>query len=121
VRPGVLDNYTRWPIGWMIPAIVLSSAIAMAYCRRARRHLAAFVASSLFIAALLGGAAFALYPLLLPSSNSTYPSLTTVNALAPAYGLSVGLRWWVVSFVLAVAYSVWTYRSIATKVEGRGR
>jgi cytochrome d ubiquinol oxidase subunit II len=120
VRPDTLDNYTRWPIGWMIPAIVLTSAIAMAYCRRAQRHLTAFVASSLFIAAILGGAAFALYPLLLPSSNSTYPSLTTVNTLAPAYGLSVGLRWWAVAFVLAVAYSAWAYRSIATKVEGAG-
>jgi cytochrome d ubiquinol oxidase subunit II len=102
----------------MIPALVLASAIAMAYGRRARRDLAAFAASSLFIAAILAGAAFALYPLVLPSSNSTYPSLTTVNALAPAYGLSVGLRWWTVGFVLAVTYVVWTYRSIGTNTDG---
>jgi cytochrome d ubiquinol oxidase subunit II len=120
VRPGMLDNYTRWPIGWMIPAIVLASAIAMAYWRRARRDLAAFVASSLFIAAILGGGAFALYPLLLPSSNSTYPSLTAINALAPAYGLSVGLRWWTVGFALAVTYVAWIYRSLGTKVDGTG-
>jgi cytochrome d ubiquinol oxidase subunit II len=101
----------------MIPAIVLASAVAIAYGRRARRDLAAFVASSLFIAAILAGAAFALYPLLLPSSNSTYPSLTTVNALAPAYGLSVGLRWWTVGFLLAVTYVVWIYRTIGTKVD----
>jgi cytochrome d ubiquinol oxidase subunit II len=117
VRPSLLDNYTRWPVGWIIPAIVLASAIAMAYGRRARRDLAAFVSSSLFIAAMLAGAAFALYPMLLPSSNRTYPSLTTVNALAPAYGLSVGLRWWTVGFVLAVAYVAWIYRSIGTKVD----
>jgi cytochrome d ubiquinol oxidase subunit II len=117
VRPGVLDNYRRWPIGWMIPAVVLVSAIAMAYGRRARRDLAAFIASSLFIAAMLAGAAFALYPLLLPSSNSTYPSLTAVNALAPAYGLSIGIRWWSAGFVLAITYVVWTYRSLGTKVD----
>jgi cytochrome d ubiquinol oxidase subunit II len=118
VRPGVLDNYARWPIGWMIPAIVLASAIAMAYYRRGRRDLAAFAASSLFIAAMLGGSAFALYPLLLPSSNSMYPSLTAANALAPAYGVSIGLRWWTAGFVLAVAYVAWLYRSIGTKVDG---
>ena len=61
VRPGMLDNYRRWPIGWMIPAVVLASAIAMAYGRRVRRDLAAFVASSLFIAAMLAGAGFPLY------------------------------------------------------------
>jgi cytochrome d ubiquinol oxidase subunit II len=121
VSPGVLDNYARWPIGWIIPAIVLSSAIAMAYYRRALRDLAAFVASSVFIATMLGGAAFGLYPVLLPSSNGTYPSWTAVNALAPAYGLSVGLRWWTVACVLAVAYVAWLYRSIGTKVDGTGR
>ena len=102
----------------MIPAVVLASAVAMAYGRRARRDLAAFIASSVFIAALLAGVAFALYPLLLPSSNTIYPSLTAVNALAPAYGLAVGLRWWTVGFVLAVTYVVWIYRSIGTKVNG---
>ena len=117
VRPGVLDNYTRWPIGWFIPAIVLASAVAMAYGRRTRRDLSAFVASSVFVAAMLGGVAFALYPLLLPSSNSVYPSLTALNALAPAYGVSVGLRWWTVGFVLAVAYAGCLYRSIGTKVD----
>jgi cytochrome bd ubiquinol oxidase subunit II len=117
VRPGVLDNYVRWPIGWTIPAIVLASAIAMAYARRTRRDLAAFAASSLFIAAMLGGVAFALYPVLLPSSNSTYASLTAVNSLAPAYGLSIGLRWWTVGFVLAAAYVGWLYRSLGTRVD----
>jgi cytochrome d ubiquinol oxidase subunit II len=116
VRPGVVDNYRRWPIGWVIPAIVLASAIAMAYGRRARRDLAAFVASSLFIAAMLAGAAFALFPLLLPSSNGN-PGLTAFNALAPAYGLSIGVRWWTAAFVLAVAYVVWMYRAIGTKLD----
>jgi cytochrome d ubiquinol oxidase subunit II len=120
VRPSVVDNYRRWPIGWVIPAIVLAAALVMAYGRRARRDLAAFVASSLFIAAMLAGVAFALYPLLLPSSNSN-PSLTAVNALAPAYGLSVGLRWWTAAFVLAVAYVLWMYRAIAAKLDGTAR
>ena len=117
VRPGVLNNYARWPIGWVIPAIVATSAIAMPYCRRARRDVAAFVASSVFVAAMLGGVAFALYPVLLRSSNSTYPSLTTVNSLAPVYGLSIALRWWTVGFVLAITYAVWVYRSLGTKVD----
>ena len=117
VRPGVLDNYARWPIGWVITAIVVTSAIAMQYCRRARREVAACVASRVFVASLLGGVAFALYPVLRRSSNSTYASLTTVNSLAPAYGLSVALRWWTAGFVLAIAYAVWVYRSIGTKVD----
>jgi cytochrome d ubiquinol oxidase subunit II len=117
IRPGLLDNYTRWPAGWIIPAIVVASAVAMPLCRRARRDLAAFVASGLFIAAMLGGAAFALYPVLLPSSNTTYPSLTAIGTLAGPYGLSVGLRWWTAGFVLAVAYVVWIYRSLGAKVD----
>jgi cytochrome bd-type quinol oxidase subunit 2 len=69
------------------------------------------------IAAMLGGAAFAMYPLLLPSSRDGIPSLTTTNTLAPPYGPTIGLRWWTIGFFLAVCYFVWTYRSIAAKVD----
>ncbi len=55
VRPSVIENYARWPIGWTIPGIVLFSAIAMAYYRLAGRDRGAFAASSVFIAAMLGG------------------------------------------------------------------
>ena len=115
--PAYSRTTARWPVGWLIPAVVLASAIAMAYGRRTHAISRPLCASSLFIAAMLAGAAFALYPLLLPSSNSIHPSLTTLNSLAPAYGLRIGIRWWSAGFVLAMTYAVWMYRSIGTKVD----
>src|SRR5262249_35636041 len=116
VRPGVLNNFGRWPIAWSIPLVAVGAAVAALYFRIIRRDLAALLASSILIAAMLGGAAFAMYPLLLASSRDGIPSLTTTNTLAPAYGLTIGLRWWSIGFVLAVCYFAWTYRSMAAKV-----
>ena len=120
VRPSMITNYIRWPAGWVIPGVAVASVIATSYYRRRGRDVAAFVGSSLFLSAMLGGVAFGLYPVLLPSSNSTNPSLTAINALAPSYGLRVGLRWWTIGFLLAVCYVIRTYWFIGTKEEGTG-
>jgi cytochrome d ubiquinol oxidase subunit II len=69
VRPQILDNFRIHFWGWIIPALVFGSLVAMPVCERKGRDLAAFVASSAYIVSMLGGAAFAMYPNLLPAST----------------------------------------------------
>jgi cytochrome d ubiquinol oxidase subunit II len=76
----------------------------------------AFIASSLYIVAMLAGAAFALYPVVLPARDSAY-DLTIYNTAAASHGLSVGLAWWTFGAVLAVAYFVFIYRMFRGKVQ----
>jgi cytochrome d ubiquinol oxidase subunit II len=59
--------------------------------------------------------AFGLYPMVLPARDSAY-SLTVDSAKAGAYGLKVGLIWWVIGMILATGYSVVVYRLFAGKV-----
>ena len=65
---------------------------------------------------MLVGAAFALYPVVLPARDSQY-SLTIYNTAAGIHGLSVGLVWWTLAFVLTTAYFVFLYRMFRGKVQ----
>ena len=51
----------------------------------------------------------------MPARNAGYP-LTVASAKAGAYGLKIGLVWWVTGMILATVYSVRVYRSFAGKV-----
>ena len=53
--------------------------------------------------------------MVLPARNPAL-SLTVSNARAGAYGLKVGLIWWVIGMILAAIYFVFVYRSFAGKV-----
>jgi cytochrome d ubiquinol oxidase subunit II len=115
VRPRVLDNFRAYPWGWIIPLAVAGSLIAMPLARRRGRDRVAFLASTAFLAFMLGGAAFALYPYLLPASTNPAWGLTVHNAKTGAYSLRVGLIWWSFGMVLAVGYFTFLYRSFRGK------
>jgi cytochrome d ubiquinol oxidase subunit II len=116
VRPQVTDNFRSRPWGWIIPVVVLASLVAMPLFLRKGRDLAAFLSSTAYIVGMLGGAAFAMYPYLLPATTNPSYSLTIYNAKTGAYSLSVGLVWWVVGMAFAIAYFTFLYRSFRGKV-----
>src|SRR5436305_11943790 len=66
IRPQALDNFRSHPWGWLIPVLVVASLAAMPLYRSRGQDRGAFLASTAYIAGMLGGAAFALYPNLLP-------------------------------------------------------
>jgi cytochrome d ubiquinol oxidase subunit II len=69
---------------------------------------------------MLVGAAFALYPVVLPASTDPTYSLTIFNTAAGHHGLTVGLTWWTLGAVLSVAYFVFIYRMFSGKVKSEG-
>ena len=117
VRPEVLDNFRVRAWGWIIPIVVFVSLPLMRKFVSSGRFFAAFLASTAYIAAMLGGAAFAMYPNLLPASTNPAYSLTIYNAKTGAYSLSVGLIWWIFGMILAIAYFTFVYRSFRGKVQ----
>jgi cytochrome d ubiquinol oxidase subunit II len=121
VRPQLLDNYRRYPIGWILPLAVLASLAAMALFRARQNERAAFLSSCLYIAAMLGGAAFALYPVMLPASTDASYSLTVHNTVTQDYGLRVGIVWWTIGMALAIGYFTYLFRSFSGKVGGEPR
>ena len=117
IRPGMLDNYRAHAWGFVFPLLVAVSLGAMFYFRRKGDDRAGFVASAAYLMGMLGGAAFALYPNVLPASTDPRYSLTIYNTAAPAYGLRVGLVWWCLGMALALGYFVFLYRRSRGKVK----
>lgn len=115
VRPTILDNYYAMPVGWLIPAGVAGSLAAIKYFSSKGRDKAAFFGSSAYLALMLGGAVFGVYPNVLPALDPAN-SLTIHNAKAGDYGLSVGLIWWTIGIVIAIGYFVFLFRTFKGKV-----
>jgi len=126
IRPTVLDNYRQHAIGFLIPVLVFGSLAVMIYAIRKGQDPAkeklAFAASALYIVGMLIGAAFALYPVVLPSSSDPALNLTINNTAAGHHGLAVGLTWWILGVILALGYFTLLFRMFKGKVrlEGEG-
>ena len=120
IRPSVLDNYKQHAVGYLIPVVVFGSLAVMIYAIRKGQDLAsekiAFVASSLYIVGMLVGAAFALYPVVLPASTDPALNLTIYNTKAGEHGLAVGLTWWILGMILALGYFFFLFRMFRGKV-----
>ncbi|HEX8815005.1 MAG TPA: cytochrome d ubiquinol oxidase subunit II [Terriglobales bacterium] len=122
IRPEVLNNYRNYPVGVLVPIVVIASLAAMLWTSRQHREQAAFLSSCVYIIAMLVGAAFALYPVVLPASTNVNYSLTISNTAAGDHGLAVGFTWWILGMILAIAYFVLLFRMFRGKVrlEGEG-
>ncbi|MGA9528015.1 MAG: cytochrome d ubiquinol oxidase subunit II [Terriglobales bacterium] len=115
IRPEVMVNYQRHAIGLLVPVVVFASLAVMLWATPKGKEKLAFMASSLYITGMLVGAAFALYPVVLPARDHQF-DLTVSNTSAGIHGLTVGLVWWSLAAILAVAYFVFLYRMFRGKV-----
>ncbi|HEY6303773.1 MAG TPA: cytochrome d ubiquinol oxidase subunit II [Terriglobales bacterium] len=115
IRPEIMTNYGKHPVGMLIPIVVVTSLAVMLWANPKGKEKLAFAASSLYISFMLVGAAFALYPVVLSARNHRY-DLTIYNTAAGSHGLRVGFVWWTLAAVLAIAYFVFVYRMFRGKV-----
>jgi cytochrome bd ubiquinol oxidase subunit II len=115
VRPQILDNYYSFPVGWLIPMAVILSLAAIKFFNTRGNDKGAFLASSCYLAMMLGGAVYGLYPYVLPALDPAF-SLTVHNAKAGDYGLGVGLIWWPVGIIIALGYFAFLFRTFKGKV-----
>jgi cytochrome bd ubiquinol oxidase subunit II len=116
IKPRVMKNYSAYPIGMLIPVVVFASLGVMIWCDAKAKEKLAFMASCAYIAGMLVGAAFALYPVVLPASTDPSYSLTIYNSAAGHHGLVVGIVWWCLGAILALVYFIFIFRMFRGKV-----
>lgn len=118
VQPHILDNLRRHVWIAVFPAVALAALVTIRVCLRRGSDGRAFVGSGALIAGLMGSAAAGMYPILLPATSAA-GSLTISNSASSAYGLSVGLVWWIPAAILAVLYVIFVQRLFRGKVTAR--
>ena len=115
-RPDSLANYHQHPVAFLSPVFVVVSLVVIVVALRKRAELTAFLASCLYLIAMLCGAAAGLFPVLLPSTNPAVPSITIAESVAGPHTLRVGLVWWTFGTLLAVMYFCIVYWLFRGKV-----
>ena len=117
VRPGSLDNYMRHPVAFAIPLTVVAALGLMIHFSRRGEDARGFYCMCVYLAVMLAGAAYGLYPVVMPSSLNSAYDITVQNAASGHHGLSVGLVWWSFGMALAATYVVVVYRMFRGKVQ----
>ena len=120
IRPELLENYKKVPIGFAIPALVVLALVGMLFYHRKGNEKLAFLSSCVYLAGMLGGAAFAVYPNVLPASTGPQYSLTIFNTVTGSYAMHVAIVWWAIGIVIAIGYFVFLFKMFKGKVSEAG-
>ena len=116
VHRSTLANYLAQPVSFIIPVIVVLSLLSIWHFNRISKPLHAFLSSCAYLFFMMAGAAFGLYPTLLPSVTAGTSDLTIERCISGMHTLSVGIVWWGVGMILALGYFVLVYSMFRGKV-----
>ena len=120
-KPGAwMDNYARWPITWLLPAIGVAGALLSAVSLRSGRAGLAFLASSVSIIGIILTEGVATFPFLLPSSTQAGSSLTLWDASSSHMTLFIMLLATAFFLPIVLLYTAWVFRVLRGKVDGDG-
>lgn len=111
-----LNNYHGHAVLWLVPGLGVAAGLTSMALGSMRRPLAAFVASSLSMAGIIGTAGVSLFPFVMPSSSDPRSSLTVWDSVSSQLTLSIMLWATLIFMPLIVFYTSWAYRMMAGKV-----
>ena len=121
IRPDLVRNYQRWPVLYLIPALVAVALFGMRQAGKKGEERAAFLFSCGYLVVMLVGAAAAVYPNLLLSTTNPALDITVYNAHSGEHSLIIGLIWWGLGMAMAIGYFVFVYRMFRGKVTLTGK
>jgi cytochrome d ubiquinol oxidase subunit II len=112
-RPASLTNYQQHPALFAAPLAVLAGLLIAWLGLRKGANGQSFAGMTVYLTAMMVGAAVGMYPVLLPNVTPGGHDLTVETALAGSHTLHVGLVWWILGILLALGYfatSYWLFR-----------
>jgi cytochrome d ubiquinol oxidase subunit II len=111
-----LNNFRSQPALWLAPTLAVLAGLIGIALGLLRKPLAAFVASALAMAGIIGTAGVALFPFIMPSSSDPRSSLTVWDSVSSHLTLSL-MFWAALIFMpLIIVYTSWAYKVMSGKV-----
>lgn len=121
IRPGIWENFVHHPWGCLFPVVALAGLAGMMAFNRSGSDRNAFLSSSAFIAGMMASTAFALFPVVLPSSGDPSLSLTVYNTKSGDYALGVGVTWWIIGMAGIIASFTYLFYKVSGKIRQEHR
>lgn len=111
-----LQNYNQYPILYLMPLLGFIAALLVIRFAKADRNLAAFIASSVSLTAIISTMGIALFPFIMPSENYPAQSLLVWNASSSQNSLMGILIVALIMVPIILGYTLFVYK----KLWGRG-
>jgi cytochrome d ubiquinol oxidase subunit II len=112
----LLANYTAMPLTMIVPLLGYAGALGAILMLAINRPGAAFVASSVSVAGVIGTAGVSMFPFLMPSSSDPGSSLTVWDASSSQLTLQIMLIAALVFMPIVLVYTAWVFRVLRGKV-----
>lgn len=117
LKETALNNFIENPVLFIFPVLSLAGLIGVFVSNKTNKEGAIFLSSSIFIFGAISTTVMAMFPVLIPSTNSINPPLTIQSMKAHDYSLEVGLYWWVIAMILVVIYFVVVHKLFKGKLD----
>ena len=111
-----MHNYQTQPATLAVPILAYLGIIAALLLAAKGRTLAAFVASSIGIAGVIGTAGVSMFPFILPSSTAPNASLTVWDSVSSHLTLTIMFFATLIFMPIIIAYTSWAYKVMSGKV-----
>ena len=111
-----MHNYQTQPATLAVPILAYLGIIAALLLAAKGRTLAAFVASSIGIAGVIGTAGVSMFPFILPSSTTPNASLTVWDSVSSHLTLTIMFFATLIFMPIIIAYTNWAYKVMSGKV-----
>jgi len=114
IQPILKNNLAARPWGLVFPFLAFLGWLVSVIAIRKGATRKAFLGSAFYLYGMLATAAVGLYPYVLPA-RIPERGLTIDTASAGAYGLKLGLYWWIPGICIAIGYFVYMYSKLPRK------
>jgi cytochrome d ubiquinol oxidase subunit II len=115
--PGAwMDNYNHKPVTLLVPSLIAIAAGMALWGVASRKHVIAFIGSSLMQMSVIGTAGVSMFPFLLPSSIDPNASLTVWDASSSRGTLVTMTLVTIVFLPIVLVYTSWVYYVLRGKV-----
>ncbi len=120
VKPNAFKNFMEQPWLFLFMVMTVGGLIGLFFVKRFKKDGTGFLMSTLFLFGGFATSVASLFPVVMPSSNTINPSLTIYDVASGSYGLSVGVRWFVIAAILVIIYFIVQHRVFKGKMDDVG-